>query len=441
MELIAGSRRRLIVTSLLRPHRVEAMRRAKFGANDTEEGYLISSRAMRVCCMLFGLFSLCAAAAAVLIHNQLALRDTEVALGRVQLLKEKRMSFSTRLRFTNETRSAHARMFKVLLVMQRHLRQEAQAQSILRDAHDQLRKLTTQHQDRVKKLLAGLERTQDAKMAARLKNATASFQGPVAQIMRMVQRGLHNGDNQARKRLGRATQHILSDLKSAAEDEMAQEAEIHAMAQHDAVVGSWDRQRRRKSAKRPRSQDEADIEDMMLALEARLKRVDPAHLLDAKDAQHGEMLIKQIMTARSKDSGTSKRIALIAMRGMLSAANVALPVGADAPGTDAEDLILAKFEELVYNSRFATLRAPVLEMLAAWHSGDISTTKFLLSLEQLVEKHDVSLETLLAAEQLDDGEAKASDNGADKVELATKQQKGLEREREAAEHALLTTGW
>ena len=171
---------------------------------------------------------------------------------------------------------------------------------------------------------------------------------------------------------------------------MAQEAEIHAMAQNDAVVGSWDRQRRRKSAKRPRSQDEADIEDMMLALEARLKRVDPAHLLDAKDAQHGEMLIKQIMTARSKDSGTSKRIALIAMRGMLSAANVALPVGADAPGTDAEDLVLAKFEELVYNSRFATLRAPVLEMLAAWHSGDISTIKFLLSLEQLVEKHDIS---------------------------------------------------
>ena len=426
---------------------LRAMRRAKFGANDTEEGFLISRRAMRVCGMLFGLFALCATTAAVLIHNELALRDTEVALGSVRLLKEKRMSFEGRARYIDEMRGAHARMFKVLLVMQRHLRQEARAQSVLGDTHEQLRKLASQHQDRVKGLLAGMGHMHDAKVTARLKNVTASFQEPVAQIMRMAQRGLRDGDKQARKRLGRATQHILNDLKSAAEDEMAQEAEIHGMAQHDAVVGSWDRQRRRNSAKRPRSQDEADIEDMMLALETRLKRVDPAHLLDAADAQHGEELIKQVAAARLMDTGASKptaaeNTAFIAMRGMLSAANVALPGGANVPGSDAEDLVLTKFEELVYNSRFAILRAPVLKMLAAWHSGDISTIKFLLSLEQLVEKHNVSIETLLAAEDLD-GKAKASGGGVNKGATATEQQSGREseRERQAAEHALLTTGW
>ena len=70
--------------------------------------------------------------------------------------------------------------------MQRHLRQEAQAQSVLRDTHDQLRKLTTQHQDRVKKLLASMGRTQTT---ARLENITASFQGPVAQISAWLNEG------------------------------------------------------------------------------------------------------------------------------------------------------------------------------------------------------------------------------------------------------------
>ena len=84
----------------------------------------VSGGLLKATCLLLGLMAFCTGIGGLIIHTKLVSTDADVALSNVALFKEKRMSFVGRELFETSERKSRARLLKVLLMLQGHLRSE-----------------------------------------------------------------------------------------------------------------------------------------------------------------------------------------------------------------------------------------------------------------------------------------------------------------------------
>lgn len=386
-----------------------------------------SGGALKALCMLLGLMLFCGSIGGVIVHQKLVSGDTEVALSRMALFKEKRMSFAGRELFEVSERKSRARLVKVLLSMQAHLRGEVALQARLRHSGVQLKQLLATHAESVKAMEHETNPYTHPDLLGvglPLVKATAGFHAAVARVSDMAGRGLEQDAATARYRLGNATAQIMAELQSEAEQEAAEKAARGARARGaDPLAAQWEKDAARQGkGGRARTGDERDVDSMIEAFEARLRAMRGPYLPAAKIEEGAALL------ARVHDEGTTD-VALLE-RAFTRVVELMDEVGHAHDANLESQVFVEQFEELLHLSRFWPVRNEMMLHLQGWHAGKVTSTMLMLHIEKLI-----------AADQLDVGWLDGGGSAAAQP-AAKKKDDGAKAHAEAKiQEAVLGLGW
>jgi hypothetical protein len=261
----------------------------------------------------------------------------------------------------------HAKLVKVLSLMQAHLERETRDKNIMEVSKSHLQDAVAAHSKAMSALVARVNMPDD--LVEPLESATATLHTTVHTVMNFAAGQIVEDTKNAEKRLAGMTQTILDDLKAQVAQDEKDLADEARRRKEDPDYKGFEEDF--NSEDHPISGAEKELHQIVLDFKQKMETMDPPTLTE-DNLKSGAGVLSQY-----RDGSLEYEPAQQKMRDMMIGGGWKID---DSKGDDSS----LQFAEFLRQAAFRSSRAEVVAKLAEWEAGKLSDAMAMLDIEKAV---------------------------------------------------------